>query len=321
MSSLEGCTTPPFISSVLLDMLIIEGIVNQQEQTRKYFRSAASEWQEKSVERSRSYNVIEGRNRAVIDVISRTPNAKHFLDVGCGTGQLVIAVAQMGLEAEGIDFAEEMIAACEANAIKSNVTARFITGSILNSNFQDESFDIISAQGFLEYISPEQTDEFLRLCSRALRPEGAIVLGSRNRLFNAFSLNEFTRLESEAGVLALLIAEAMALNTSSTLEEARVKLNQLERIDPHPAHHPATGISVETRYQYSPADLSYRLKRFGFEVSNLFPIHFHGLPTSVKDAHPELHNEIALAVAEIGLRNFQLVPFSSSFVIEARRRE
>src|SRR6185503_16793449 len=64
-------------------------VMEQQEQTRQYFRSAAADWQDRSLEAAGRYSVIEGRNQAVLDVISRTEGAARFLDVGCGTGQLV----------------------------------------------------------------------------------------------------------------------------------------------------------------------------------------------------------------------------------------
>src|SRR5580704_7425245 len=100
-----------------------------EEKVRQYFRSAATDWQIKSVNELGDYSVIEGRSRTVMDVVCRHENAKRFLDIGCGTGQLVIAVAQHGLAAEGIDFAEEMIAQCEANARVAGVSASFRSGS------------------------------------------------------------------------------------------------------------------------------------------------------------------------------------------------
>jgi 2-polyprenyl-3-methyl-5-hydroxy-6-metoxy-1,4-benzoquinol methylase len=75
--------------------------MTQQEQAKQYFRSAATDWQNKSVNASGGYSVIEGRNRAVLNVVSRTKNVSRFLDVGCGTGQLVIAVAQRGTHGAG----------------------------------------------------------------------------------------------------------------------------------------------------------------------------------------------------------------------------
>lgn len=294
-------------------------VMEQQEQTRRYFRSAAADWQDRSLEAAGRYSVIEGRNQAVLDVISRTEGAARFLDVGCGTGQLVIAAAGRGVEAEGIDFADEMIVQCNANAKAAGVSARFHRGSFFEARYEDEAYDVISAQGFIEYISPDETDEFFRRCARMLRPGGALAVGSRNRLFNAFSLNAFTSLESDLGTLGTLIAEATTLHCCSTMEAALAALRRHERIDPQPDRHPVTGVPVEARYQYAPADLIYRVRHCGLTPSMLFPVHFHGFPPSIKSEHPELHHQLALVAAEIGARDHRLMPFCSSFVLEARR--
>src|ERR1700689_2955607 len=122
-----------------------DSVMTQQEQTRHYFRSAAADWQHKSVNAAGDYSVIEGRNRAVLDVVYRSEGASRFLDVGCGTGQLVIAVARHGVEADGIDFADEMVVQCRENAAAAGVTARFLGGSFFDASFEPQAYDVISA--------------------------------------------------------------------------------------------------------------------------------------------------------------------------------
>jgi 2-polyprenyl-3-methyl-5-hydroxy-6-metoxy-1,4-benzoquinol methylase len=293
--------------------------MDQQDQALQYFGSAALDWQSKTVNSQGAYSVIEGRHRAVLAVLDDLVGAARFLDVGCGTGQLAITVAERGLDAEGIDFVEAMVAQCRENARRAGVSVRFTCGSFFDVELEDEAYDVISAQGFIEYISPDQTDRFFHRCARLLRPGGALVVGSRNRIFNAFSLNEFTQLEAEMGALEALIAEAKTLRSCANPRALFAALRRHERIDPQPDRHPVTGIPVETRYQYTPADLICRLRRCGFAPSALFPVHYHGLPPQVAAEQPELHSRIALAAAEIGLRDPRLIPSSSTFVLDARR--
>ena len=295
-------------------------MMDQQDQTQHYFRSVAGDWQSKSTNVSGMYSVIEGRNRSVLAVIQDVGGTKQrFLDIGCGTGQLVLAAASQGLEAEGIDFSEEMIAQCETNRRDTKLDACFTCSSFFDMTAPDNSYDVISAQGFIEYISPDQIEEFFARCFRLLRPGGALVIGSRNRLYNVFSLNEFTLIEMELGVLDALVAEAVALHTASSQDAAFSALRRCTRIYPHPDRHPATGINVNVRYQFSPADLIARLRKYGYTPKTLFPVHFHGLPPAIKAEHPEIHSQLAKLMGGIGLTDHRLVPFCSTFVLDVRK--
>jgi 2-polyprenyl-3-methyl-5-hydroxy-6-metoxy-1,4-benzoquinol methylase len=294
---------------------------DQQEQTLQYFSEAAANWQAKSANSGSDYNVIEGRNRTVLATLDELAGVRRFLDVGCGTGQLVIAAAGRGIAAEGVDFAEDMIAWCEENARRAAVAAKFTKASFFETTFADGAYDAISAQGFIEYLSPDEMMEFFRRSQRMLRQGGALIVGSRNRLFNLHSLNEFTRMEASLGVLESLISESIALHGSSSQAAAFEALRKCERVDAQPTSHPHTGIEVSVRYQYAPADLTYRLRNCGYSPRTIYPVHFHGLPIEVIGERLELHREIAQLAADFGFRDQRLVPFSSSFVLDARKRD
>lgn len=290
--------------------------MNQQDQAQRFFDTFAANWQAKAEGEARKFNIIDGRHRAVLAILDDLNSPSRVLDVGCGTGQLSVAVAERGIKAEGIDFAPSMIEHCESNARAAGIdNIQYTCASFFDVELEDGAYDLISAQGFIEYISLEELDQFLDRCSRALKPGGALALGSRNRLFNAQTLNAFTRAELELGTLTALIAEAVALHTSPTQEAAFKALGRLERIDPHPDRHPDTGIHVDTRYQFTPADLAYRLRRSGMTASEVFPVNYHGVPPAVANEQPDVYNHLALFASEVWVRDHRLVPFSSSFVI------
>lgn len=297
--------------------------MQQQDQTKDYFRVAAEDWHQKSKDGRSDYSALEGRRHAVISVIDEIGATGRFLDIGCGSGQLVIAAAQRGMAAEGLDFASEMIEKCELNrkevGVEAQESMRFTEGSFFDVDLDLGAYDIISAQGFIEYFSPDDMMLIFKRCFDLLRPGGVLLVGSRNRLFNTVSFNAFTEVESKLGTLEALVNESIALHTSDSQAAAFEALRGHERMDPHPESHPATGVPVDVRYQYSPADLTGRLRASGFTPATLFPIYFHGLPGAIRNARPDLHFQLANAVAEFTLRDQRLTPFCSTFVLHVTK--
>lgn len=292
--------------------------MDQKKQTLHYFDTHANNWQSMSAGMRDRYNVIAARNAAVTTTIDRMSGVRRFLDIGCGTGQLVIDVAKRGIKAEGIDFAPDMIRVCDENRKSAGIEAEFSCISFFDFAGEAGTYDVISAQGFIEYISTGETDLFLSRCYTLLRPGGALVVGSRNRLFNLLSLNDYTLAEVHLGTLAKLAAEAIALHQSESWESAVAALTTHERIYPQPERHPLTGVKVDLRYQFSPAELIKRGRVCGFVPGNIFPVHFHGLPVSVKQRYPELHVELGHNVESMS-GDFRLVPYCSTFVLDLRK--
>jgi 2-polyprenyl-3-methyl-5-hydroxy-6-metoxy-1,4-benzoquinol methylase len=291
--------------------------MNQQNQTLDYFNAHALDWNSKA--NDKEYSVIENRHNAVLETLKKFPEKATLLDVGCGTGQLAIEASKRGWVALGVDFAPEMIEICNQNKKIENSDAVFSCSSIFGSDLTPASFDVISAQGFIEYISLQQLDEFLDISKKLFRSKGRLVLGSRNRLFNLHSLNEFTELESALGTIDKIIQESVILQKSDTQEEAISSLGKLAYEYEQPSVHPLTGIKVDTRYQFTPSDLITRLSKHNFRAERIYPVHVHPFPISL------LKNKVALTIyrqiANLASKEFisehKLVPYSSSFVIDA----
>ncbi|MGC4086778.1 MAG: class I SAM-dependent methyltransferase [Polyangiaceae bacterium] len=78
------------------------------------------------------------------------------LDVGCGTGELGIRLAQRGAaRVLGIDLANNMVETARVRAAKAGVEQRceFVQGDFLESDLGNESFDLVVALGVLDYVS------------------------------------------------------------------------------------------------------------------------------------------------------------------------
>lgn len=293
--------------------------LGQQEQALAYFRNHAGEWASKvSAPSSNTINVVKQRNDYVLHVIDQRHRTELALDVGCGTGDLVLNVAGKGIRAVGVDFAPEMIQIATEHAAKENLDlAQFYCTSIFEFDMRQPSYDCISANGFIEYISSEQLLQFIAMAYQGLNRGGSLVIGSRNRLFNLFSLNDFTVQEIEAGSVGTLLKESIAIAKGTSLGE--LLSLQSPPLPGGELTQPETGIAVSMRLQYTPVQIMKILNDTGFEVADIYPIHVHGVLPQFKDLQAHVHMEVSNLLQGYALGHRELIPQASSFMIHAKK--
>ncbi|MEP7164106.1 MAG: methyltransferase domain-containing protein [Ferruginibacter sp.] len=296
----------------------------QQQETLNYFDAFAKDWKEKAQgQKVAKVNVISQRNNYVLEVVKTRVKNSKTLDVGCGTGELVHEIAKLNIPAQGVDFANEMIKLAKEIASKENLAnTEFVCASIFDFKIDNNSLDVISANGFLEYISYEQFDSFLAIAYNALQKDGSLVLGSRNRLFNIFSMNEYTSNEIANHNIEKLLNEAILLTKLIDPSDLlKIDAVPLEKPD---ATHGNTGIDVSTRFQFTPAQLAKMLDAKGFAVKELCPIHIHGVSPAFAAGHKEIHFNVSNLLSQVtdddkAGRN-KLIPSASSFMIHAVKK-
>jgi 2-polyprenyl-3-methyl-5-hydroxy-6-metoxy-1,4-benzoquinol methylase len=291
----------------------------QQNETLWYFREHAEDWKAKALSKDLlRVNVIRQRNGYVLHVIKGRSDVGSALDIGCGTGDLVCDLARLGISATGIDFADEMIRIARHRAEQDRLAqAQFHCRSIFEFDLSSRRYDVISANGFIEYISPGQLQQFLELAHGALNPGGSLILGSRNRLFNLFSINAFTLEEIDRGAAALLLREAVAMARGASLDE--LAATEAATLQDAEAKHQDTGVGVSTRFQYTPVQLMGMVIAEGLVVEQLYPVHIHGVPPAFKERRPEVHVGIATLLQEFALEGASLIPYASTFMLHARK--
>ena len=123
------------------------------------------------------------RGRLHHEIADRTGNLalatvaspRRVLDLGCGTGYLVRALAGHYPDAErlvGIDAAPEMVRAASATTHDDRLT--FAVGVAEQIGHPDETFDLIVSTTSFDHWSDQQAG-FIE-CARVLRPGGQLVL-------------------------------------------------------------------------------------------------------------------------------------------------
>jgi 2-polyprenyl-3-methyl-5-hydroxy-6-metoxy-1,4-benzoquinol methylase len=298
-------------------------ITRQQQEALCYFNEHAREWKERAYSADeQEVNVTRQRNGFALSVIEHRPVTRSTLDVGCGTGDLVCDIARTGIEAPGVDFSLEMVDIARARAEHEELDqAHFYCSSIFCSSIFDfdlaqSRYDVVSAIGFIEYISLEELDRFLDLSHQALNPSGSGVLGSRNRLFNIFSLSSFTLEEINTGMATLLLGEATQL--ASGVGIAALAGSDTVSLQKPCGEQTRTGIDVSVRYQFTPGQLATMLKARGLAIEQLYPVHVHGVPPAFKADHPATHTSISNLLQNYATEQ-SLVPYSSSFMYMPQR--
>ena len=100
------------------------------------------------------------------------------LDIGCGTGQMAVALAQMtSLEVTGVDIEPEAIATSERHAAEAALSDRchFVCADAHSLPFPDNHFDLVVSRGTLPFLRDQALA--VREVYRALKPGGVAFLG------------------------------------------------------------------------------------------------------------------------------------------------
>jgi 2-polyprenyl-3-methyl-5-hydroxy-6-metoxy-1,4-benzoquinol methylase len=293
----------------------------QQQEALEYFKKNAKGWrlQAQGFD-SKTPNTISQRNDFVLKIADNNDKIKSFLDVGSGTGELVCSMAKRGVDSNGVDFAQEMIDLAKEKAENEGITqARFTCASIFDFDWGNEIFDLISANGFIEYISLKEMNAFFDLVVEALRPGGSFVFSSRNRLFNLISINNFTLQELECGNLDALIREAVKWNLANSITDIH-DIDCANYQSPKTKHE-GTGIDVSARFQYSPFQLINLMNKKNMQTIEVYPVHIHAVSPSFCNSHPEIHVPFSNLLQTYADNNTQLLTQASTFMMHVKKKE
>jgi SAM-dependent methyltransferase len=112
-----------------------------------------------------------------------------LLDLGCGTGRLLVHLAQKGYRCVGVDLSAEMLAIAARKAHAAGVSVDLLRASIAELDaLADASFDhaacLFSTLGMV--VGADVRRRVLAHVFRLLRPGGRFVLHVHNRWFNAW---------------------------------------------------------------------------------------------------------------------------------------
>lgn len=111
----------------------------------------------------------------------------RVLDLGCGTGSIGLALADLGHTVTGLDPAPGMLAVARTKDMGHRV--RWVQGNALDPELAlGEKFDLVILTGhvFQVFLDDAETLAMLDFVRRHLAPEGRLVFESRNPLMRAW---------------------------------------------------------------------------------------------------------------------------------------
>ena len=117
---------------------------------------------------------------AMSALLNKYPPTGPILDLGCGSRDLSIYLAQLGYQVVGIDFVEKAIANAreKASSLPPQV-ARYLDFQVadaLKPSLLQRQFGAVVDSGFYHLFDPEQCDQLVNEVARTLLPGGHYYL-------------------------------------------------------------------------------------------------------------------------------------------------
>ena len=123
---------------------------------------------------------IGGPQPAMSTLLAKYPPNDPILDVGCGSGDLAIHLAQLGHQVIGVDFVEAAIAQGQEKvaALPAEVARLldFQVADALRPSLLQRQFGSVVDSGFFHLFEPEQCDHFIDELALTLLPGGRYYL-------------------------------------------------------------------------------------------------------------------------------------------------
>jgi SAM-dependent methyltransferase len=97
---------------------------------------------------------------------------KLVLDLGCGSGEVIVPLRQRGARVAGIDISPDLIALAQERLRRHGLDAELRVGSAYDTGLSDKSVDVVFCMSLLHHL---QLDRAKNEICRILKPDGLFI--------------------------------------------------------------------------------------------------------------------------------------------------
>lgn len=118
---------------------------------------------------------VDQVQKQLIEDIAEPKANETVLDIGSGTGNYSLWLAQKGLRVSAIDQSQEMMSIAQKKAEKENVKIAWYLEDAQSLPFSDNTFDLVISVTAIEFM--DDPKQVLQEGMRALKQNGRLVIG------------------------------------------------------------------------------------------------------------------------------------------------
>jgi ubiquinone/menaquinone biosynthesis C-methylase UbiE len=112
----------------------------------------------------------------IVQVLELEPG-NRVLDIACGSGEHARRLAERGMEVVGVDIAPRLVAHCQEQAAKQDITtAQFVQGDMRGLDYDGEFEAVLLLSGSFGFYDDTTNEDVLDRIARALRPGGRVLI-------------------------------------------------------------------------------------------------------------------------------------------------
>ncbi|MGP3963431.1 class I SAM-dependent methyltransferase [Nonomuraea sp. 3N208] len=113
---------------------------------------------------------------ALAELVAKGWCTGHVLDIGCGTGELALALAAHGYTVMGVDLEPHAIELARRKAAEHGLDVDLHVADATEFDDQGSSFDTVLDSGLLHSLQPEAQARYLDVLRRVCKPGGRVAV-------------------------------------------------------------------------------------------------------------------------------------------------